>query len=163
MSEVLPAILKSTLVRLLYRFFEPQSGNILIAGQNIKDLDLASLRKAVAIVPQDCVLFHDTILHNLHYGDLTKTVEEVYKAAQMAELHESVKTWPKAILQALKAATVGRTSICIAHRLSTVADADEIIVLERGGVSDRGTHQQLINKPTSLYARLWERQNKDMP
>ncbi|KOB76099.1 putative ATP-binding cassette sub-family B member 7 [Operophtera brumata] len=148
---------KSTLVRLLYRFFEPQSGNILIAGQNIKDLDLASLRKAVAIVPQDCVLFHDTILHNLHYGDLTKTVEEVYKAAQMAELHES------AILQALKAATVGRTSICIAHRLSTVADADEIIVLERGGISDRGTHQQLINKPTSLYARLWERQNTDMP
>ncbi|XP_063532142.1 iron-sulfur clusters transporter ABCB7, mitochondrial isoform X1 [Cydia strobilella] len=86
---------KSTMVRLLFRFFEPQSGEILVAGQNIRDVDLPSLRRAVAIVPQDCVLFHDTILHNLHYGDLSRPVEEVYKASQMAELHESVKTWPK--------------------------------------------------------------------
>ncbi|KAJ0179659.1 hypothetical protein K1T71_004250 [Dendrolimus kikuchii] len=201
---------KSTLVRLLFRFFEPQSGNILIAGQNIKDLDLASLRRAIAIVPQDCVLFHDTIYHNLHYGDLSKSQEDVYKASQMAELHESVKTWPKgyetqvgerglklsggekqrvaiarailkdspiiifdeatssldsltehSILQALKAATLGRTSICIAHRLSTVADADEIIVLENGNISERGRHQDLVNNPKSLYARLWEKQNRD--
>ncbi|KAL0891813.1 hypothetical protein ABMA27_015078 [Loxostege sticticalis] len=203
---------KSTMVRLLFRFFEPQSGQITIAGQNIRDLDLASLRKAIAIVPQDCVLFHDTIYHNLHYGDLSKSPEEVYKASKMAELHESVVTWPKgydtqvgerglklsggekqrvaiarailkdspiivfdeatssldsitehAILQALKAATVGRTSICIAHRLSTVADADEILVLENGTVTERGKHQDLINNPGSLYHRLWEKQNKDMP
>ncbi|XP_050676014.1 iron-sulfur clusters transporter ABCB7, mitochondrial isoform X2 [Leptidea sinapis] len=201
---------KSTMVRLLYRFFEPQAGQIRIAGQNIRDVDLASLRRAIAIVPQDCVLFHDTMLHNLHYGDLSKPLEEVYKAAQMAELHESVKTWPKgydtavgerglklsggekqrvaiarailkdspiiifdeatssldsltehAILQALKAATVGRTSICIAHRLSTVADADEILVLERGSISERGTHDQLLTNKQSLYYRLWEKQNKD--
>lgn len=200
---------KSTMVRLLFRFFEPQSGTIKVAGQNIKDLDLTSLRKAIAVVPQDCVLFHDTIFHNLHYGDLSKSHEEVYKASKMAELHESVITWPKgyetqvgerglklsggekqrvaiarailkdspiiifdeatssldsitehAILQALKAATVGRTSICIAHRLSTVADADEILVLENGNVTERGTHAQLVGNPRSLYARLWERQKE---
>ncbi|XP_028165194.1 ATP-binding cassette sub-family B member 7, mitochondrial isoform X1 [Ostrinia furnacalis] len=203
---------KSTMVRLLFRFFEPQSGQITIAGQNIKDIDLASLRKAIAIVPQDCVLFHDTIFHNLHYGDLSQPAEEVYRASKMAELHDSVKTWPKgydtqvgerglklsggekqrvaiarailknapiivfdeatssldsltehAILQALKAATVGRTSICIAHRLSTVADADEILVLEHGSISERGQHHELINNPKSLYYRLWEKQNKDIP
>ncbi|XP_063621550.1 iron-sulfur clusters transporter ABCB7, mitochondrial isoform X2 [Cydia splendana] len=202
---------KSTMVRLLFRFFEPQSGEILVAGQNIRDVDLPSLRRAVAIVPQDCVLFHDTILHNLHYGDLSRPVEEVYKASQMAELHESVKTWPKgyetqvgerglklsggekqrvaiarailkdspiivfdeatssldsltehAILQALKAATIGRTSICIAHRLSTVADADEILVLENGNITDRGKHDDLIAKSGSLYARLWEKQNREI-
>ncbi|XP_037299115.1 ATP-binding cassette sub-family B member 7, mitochondrial isoform X4 [Manduca sexta] len=201
---------KSTMVRLLFRFFEPQSGTITIAGQNIRDLDLASLRRAIAVVPQDCVLFHDTIFHNLHYGDLAKPEEEVYRASRMAELHDSVQTWPKgyqtqvgerglklsggekqrvaiarailkdspiivfdeatssldsltehAILQALKAATVGRTSICIAHRLSTVADADEILVLERGNVSERGTHHQLIANPHSLYSRLWDKQNRD--
>ncbi|XP_035459162.2 iron-sulfur clusters transporter ABCB7, mitochondrial isoform X3 [Spodoptera frugiperda] len=200
---------KSTMVRLLFRFFEPQSGTIKVAGQNIKDLDLTSLRRAIAVVPQDCVLFHDTIFHNLHYGDLSKSHEEVYKASKMAELHESVITWPKgyetqvgerglklsggekqrvaiarailkdspiiifdeatssldsitehAILQALKAATVGRTSICIAHRLSTVADADEILVLENGNVTERGTHAQLVGNPRSLYARLWERQKE---
>ncbi|XP_050342808.1 iron-sulfur clusters transporter ABCB7, mitochondrial isoform X2 [Nymphalis io] len=201
---------KSTMVRLLFRFFEPQSGHIKIGGQDIKDVDLASLRKAIAIVPQDCVLFHDTILHNLHYGDLSKSEEEVYKASKMAELHESVVTWPKgyatqvgerglklsggekqrvaiarailkdapvvvfdeatssldsltehAILQALKAATVGRTSICIAHRLSTVADADEIFVLENGSISERGKHADLMNNKSSLYYRLWEKQNRD--
>uniref|UniRef100_A0A2A4JPA4 Iron-sulfur clusters transporter ABCB7, mitochondrial n=2 Tax=Heliothis virescens TaxID=7102 RepID=A0A2A4JPA4_HELVI len=201
---------KSTMVRLLFRFFEPQSGTILVAGQNIRDVDLSSLRKAVAIVPQDCVLFHDTIFHNLHYGDLSQPQEKVYKASKMAELHEAVQTWPKgydtqvgerglklsggekqrvaiarailkdspiivfdeatssldsitehAILQALKAATVGRTSICIAHRLSTVADADEILVLEHGAISERGTHSQLLANPQSLYSRLWAKQKQD--
>lgn len=67
---------------------------------------------------------------------------------------------PQAILHALKAATEGRTSICIAHRLSTVADADEILVLERGAVSERGTHHQLISNPNSLYAQLWDKQKE---
>ncbi|XP_013136595.1 PREDICTED: ATP-binding cassette sub-family B member 7, mitochondrial isoform X2 [Papilio polytes] len=201
---------KSTMVRLLFRFFEPQAGHISIAGQNIKDLDLTSLRKAIAIVPQDCVLFHDTIFHNLQYGALSRPPQDVYTASKMAELHDSVLTWPKgyetqvgerglklsggekqrvaiarailkdspiivfdeatssldsitehAILQALKAATVGRTSICIAHRLSTVADADEILVLEAGAITDRGTHDQLLARPGSLYRRLWDKQNRD--
>nr|QCO93570.1 ATP-binding cassette subfamily B member 4 [Chilo suppressalis] len=203
---------KSTLVRLLFRFFEPQSGEILVGGQNIKEVDMASLRRAIAIVPQDCVLFHDTIYHNLHYGDLSKSPEHVYNASKMAELDESVRTWPKgydtqvgerglklsggekqrvaiarailkdspiivfdeatssldsitehAILQALRAATIGRTSICIAHRLSTVADADEIFVLERGNVTESGTHDQLLRNPSSLYYKLWEKQNRDVP
>ncbi|KPJ21266.1 ATP-binding cassette sub-family B member 7, mitochondrial, partial [Papilio machaon] len=66
-----------------------------------------------------------------------------------------------AILQALKAATVGRTSICIAHRLSTVADADEILVLENGSITDRGTHADLLGRQNSLYRRLWDKQNRD--
>ncbi|CAG9784800.1 unnamed protein product [Diatraea saccharalis] len=201
---------KSTLVRLLYRFFEPQSGEILVGGQNIKDVELATLRRAIAIVPQDCVLFHDTIYHNLHYGDLTKSAEEVYQASKMAEMHDSVITWPKgydtqvgerglklsggekqrvaiarailknspiivfdeatssldsitenAILQALRAATLGRTSVCIAHRLATVADADRIVVLQRGRVAHAGTHRQLLADRASLYYRLWHAQTHD--
>lgn len=85
---------KSTMVRLLYRFYEPSEGKIFIGNQDIRDVDLESLRRAISIVPQDSVLFHDTIQHNLHYGDLTATNEEVVKAAQMAELHESIMKWP---------------------------------------------------------------------
>ncbi|GAB0092612.1 ATP-binding cassette sub-family B member 7, mitochondrial [Sergentomyia squamirostris] len=199
---------KSSMVRLLYRFFEPISGDILIGGQNIKDVDLNSLRKAIAIVPQDSVLFHDTIRHNIHYGNLKKNQDEVEVAAKMADLHDSIVQWPNGyatqvgerglklsggekqrvaiarailknapilvfdeatssldsitehnILQALARATEGRTSICIAHRLSTVMDADEIFVLENGCVGDRGTHQELLQKG-GLYTKLWETQNK---
>lgn len=87
---------KSSMVRLMYRFFEPTSGEILIAGQNIKDVDMNSLRKAIAIVPQDSVLFHDTIRHNIHYGDLTKSTEDMERAAMMADLHQQIVNWPAA-------------------------------------------------------------------
>ena len=83
------------MVRLIFRFFEPTNGDIFIAGQNIKEVDLESLRKAIAIVPQDSVLFHDTIRHNIHYGDLSRTQEDLEKAAAMAELHDSISSWPK--------------------------------------------------------------------
>lgn len=86
---------KSTMVRLLFRFFEPTNGDIFIAGQNIKDVDIQSLRKSIAIVPQDSVLFHDTIKHNIHYGDLNKSEKEMQNAAAMADLHDSIVTWPK--------------------------------------------------------------------
>lgn len=86
---------KTTIVRLLYRFFEPENGKILIGNQDIKNVDLDSLRRAISIVPQDSVLFHDTIEHNLHYGDLGATEDQVIKAAKMAELHDSILTWPK--------------------------------------------------------------------
>ncbi|KAJ3654714.1 hypothetical protein Zmor_013885 [Zophobas morio] len=201
---------KSTIVRLLYRFYEPTSGRILIGNQDIRDVELDSLRQAISIVPQDSVLFHDTIRHNLHYGDLSATQEEVIRAAKMAEIHESVVKWPKGyetqvgerglklsggekqrvaiarailknspilvfdeatssldsltehhILEALKRATEGRTSICIAHRLSTVMDADEILVLENGKVSEKGTHATLIQNPDSLYFKLWKAQNHE--
>jgi ATP-binding cassette, subfamily B (MDR/TAP), member 7 len=85
---------KSSMVRLLFRFFEPQTGEIRIAGQNIKDVELESLRKAIAIVPQDSVLFHDTIRHNIHYGNLGKSTEEMEKAAAMADLHQQIQGWP---------------------------------------------------------------------
>ncbi|CRK95805.1 CLUMA_CG009260, isoform B [Clunio marinus] len=199
---------KSSMVRLLYRFFEPTSGEIKISGQNIRDVDMDSLRKSIAIVPQDSVLFHDTIQHNIHYGDLSKSQEEMEQAARMADLHEQIIRWPNGyatqvgerglklsggekqrvaiarailknspilifdeatssldsitehnILQALSRATEGRTSICIAHRLSTVMDADEILVLEHGRVCERGTHDQLLRQK-GLYARLWDTQNR---
>lgn len=79
----------------MYRFYEPKSGRILIGGQDIRDVDVESLRRAISIVPQDSVLFHDTIKHNLHYGDLTASEEDVIKAAKMAEIHESIIKWPQ--------------------------------------------------------------------
>ncbi|KFB48636.1 hypothetical protein ZHAS_00016628 [Anopheles sinensis] len=199
---------KSSMVRLLYRFFEPTEGQILINGQNIRDVDLQSLRRAIAVVPQDSVLFHDTIRHNIHYGDLSRSQEDLENAARMADLHESILQWPKQydtqvgerglklsggekqrvaiarailknspilvfdeatssldsiteqnILQALARATDNRTSICIAHRLSTVMDADEILVLENGRVCQRGTHDQLL-RSGGLYTKLWDTQNR---
>jgi ATP-binding cassette subfamily B (MDR/TAP) protein 7 len=199
---------KSTVVRLLYRFYEPTSGRILIGNQDIRDVELESLRRAISIVPQDSVLFHDTIKHNLHYGDLCATEEEVINSAKMAEIHDSIVKWPQGyetevgerglklsggekqrvaiarailknspilvfdeatssldsltehnILEALRRATQGRTSICIAHRLSTVMDADEILVLENGRVSETGSHEILLQNPNSLYSKLWKAQN----
>jgi ATP-binding cassette subfamily B (MDR/TAP) protein 7 len=199
---------KSTMVRLLFRFFEPTSGDIYIAGQKISDVDLDSLRKSMAVVPQDAVLFHDTIRYNIHYGSLDKSQEDVEKAARMADIHDSILKWPNKyetqvgerglklsggekqrvaiarailknspilifdeatssldsitesnILQALSRATEGRTSICIAHRLSTVMDADEILVLESGRIAERGTHDELLKK-RGLYTKLWETQNR---
>ncbi|XP_049541133.1 iron-sulfur clusters transporter ABCB7, mitochondrial isoform X1 [Anopheles darlingi] len=199
---------KSSMVRLLYRFFEPTTGQILINGQNIRDVDLQSLRRAIAVVPQDSVLFHDTIRHNIHYGDLARSQAELEEAARMADLHESILQWPKQydtqvgerglklsggekqrvaiarailknspilvfdeatssldsiteqnILQALARATDNRTSICIAHRLSTVMDADEILVLENGRIGQRGTHDQLL-RSGGLYTKLWDTQNR---
>ncbi|XP_018013003.2 iron-sulfur clusters transporter ABCB7, mitochondrial-like [Hyalella azteca] len=85
---------KSTIVRLLYRFYAPQSGSIRVAGQNINAVTLDSLRNSIAVVPQDCVLFHDTIEHNLRYGRLDATPEEVHKVAAMTELHNTILAWP---------------------------------------------------------------------
>ncbi|XP_076352040.1 ATP binding cassette subfamily B member 7 isoform X1 [Tachypleus tridentatus] len=200
---------KSTIIRLLYRFFSPDKGRITVAGKDIKDVDLVSLRKAIAIVPQDTVLFHNTILHNLHYGDLTKSLDEVYQAASLAELHDTIMKWPDKyetqvgerglmlsggekqrvaiaraalknspilvfdeatsnldaiteykIMNALRRASKGRTSIFIAHRLSTVVDADDIVVLEGGRVVERGTHHSLLSNPDSLYTHLWFKQHE---
>lgn len=85
---------KSSMVRLMYRFFEPNSGEIVIGGQNIRDVDLDSLRRTIAIVPQDSVLFHNTIYYNIQYGDLSKSREQVEEAARMAGIHDSIVKWP---------------------------------------------------------------------
>lgn len=82
-------------MRLLYRFFDPNNGNILINGKNIRDVDVDDLRQSIAIVPQDSVLFHESIFYNLHYGNLRKTKEDVYRAAEMANLHDSILKWPE--------------------------------------------------------------------
>lgn len=194
-------------MRLLYRFFEPQSGNIYINGHNIQDVDLENLRQCISIVPQDTVLFHESIFYNLSYGNLRKSRDEVYEAARMANLHDSILKWPQGydtpvgerglklsggekqrvaiarailkdspilifdeatssldsitehnILDALRKATEKRTSIVIAHRLMTVMDADDILVLDQGNLIERGTHESLLSMPNSLYNKLWESQ-----
>lgn len=94
-TSICYAFRKSSIIRLLYRFFEPNSGEILIAGQKINDVELDSLRRSISIVPQDSVLFHDTIFYNLQYGNLQKNENDVYEAAKLAELHDNVMSWPK--------------------------------------------------------------------
>ncbi|XP_032228955.2 iron-sulfur clusters transporter ABCB7, mitochondrial isoform X2 [Nematostella vectensis] len=199
---------KSTIVRLLFRFFDPQGGRVLVAGQDIRDFSLESLRKVVGVVPQECVLFHNSVYYNINYGRVQATEHEVHEAARMAEIHDAILRMPKGydtpvgerglklsggekqriaiaraiikdppiliydeatssldsitemnILSALRRVTKGRTSIFIAHRLSTVVDADEILVLEHGKVRERGTHYSLITDPHSLYAHLWHKQH----
>nr|CAG4647739.1 EOG090X02PU [Moina brachiata] len=200
---------KSTVVRLLYRFFEPQQGQILINGQDVTKVDVESLRRVISVVPQDAVLFNNTIFYNLAYGNLKKSPEEVYKAAQTAGIHDSILSWPKKyetqvgerglklsggekqrvaiarailkgspilvfdeatssldsitesnIMEALKKATRDRTSICIAHRLSTVVDADQIFVFNEGRVIEKGSHRELLSIPNSMYSKLWHTQNR---
>lgn len=86
---------KSTIVRLLYRFYDPIDGKVLLNNQSIKDVDLDSLRRQIAVVPQDAVLFHDTIKYNIHYGNFKASDESVYEASKMAELHDSILRWPQ--------------------------------------------------------------------
>ena len=161
------------------------------------------------MVPQDCVLFHNTIRHNIAYGDLTASEDRVLAAAGMAELHNSILDWPsgydtqvgerglklsggekqrvaiarailknspilvfdeatssldsiteRSIMRALNTACEGRTSIIIAHRLSTVVDCDQILVLDRGQVVEQGTHQDLVTRTGSMYHKLWLSQNQ---
>uniref|UniRef100_A0A7N5JHK5 Iron-sulfur clusters transporter ABCB7, mitochondrial n=1 Tax=Ailuropoda melanoleuca TaxID=9646 RepID=A0A7N5JHK5_AILME len=199
---------KSTIVRLLFRFYEPQKGNIYLAGQNIQDVSLESLRRAVGVVPQDAVLFHNTIYYNLLYGNIHASPEEVYAVAKLAGLHDAILRMPhgydtqvgerglklsggekqrvaiarailkdppvilydeatssldsiteETILGAMKDAVKHRTSIFIAHRLSTVVDADEIIVLDQGKIAERGTHRGLLTNPGSIYSEMWHTQS----
>jgi len=200
---------KSTIIRLLYRFFEPTAGTIRIGGQQIETVDLLSLRKQISVVPQDSILFHNTIMHNIAYGNLKAPEEEVFKAARMAELHESILDWPRgydtqvgerglklsggekqrvaiarailkntpilifdeatssldsltenSIMTALGQATEGRTSIIIAHRLSTVVNCDKILVVDKGRVVEQGTHTELLSDRQSLYSALWYSQHE---
>jgi len=200
---------KSTLARLLYRFYEPTGGRITIDGQDISAVRQDSLRGAIGIVPQDTVLFNDTIAYNIAYGREGADQAAVEKAAAGAAIDAFIASLPKgyesmvgerglklsggekqrvaiartllknppilildeatsaldsrteeAIQATLEGAIRDRTTIVIAHRLSTVAEADQIIVLDEGRVAERGTHQSLL-AAGGLYSELWDRQQAE--
>jgi ATP-binding cassette subfamily B protein len=197
---------KSTLARLLYRFYDPTAGAITIDGQDIAGVQQSSLRAAIGIVPQDTVLFNDTIGYNIGYGREDAGQPEIEGAAKGAAIDQFIAALPQgyestvgerglklsggekqrvaiartllkdppilildeatsaldsrteeAIQSTLNAAARGRTTIIIAHRLSTVVGADQIVVLDAGRVAERGTHAELLAKG-GLYADLWTRQ-----
>jgi ATP-binding cassette subfamily B protein len=199
---------KSTISRLLYRFYDVTAGRILIDGQDISRVTQHSLRAGVGMVPQDTVLFNDTIRYNIRYGRPDASDEEVYRAAKLAHIHEFVMSLPQGydtmvgerglklsggekqrvsiartilksppilildeatsaldthteqeIQKALKQVAQNRTTIVIAHRLSTVIDADEIIVLEAGRIAERGRHEELLRKQ-GIYHAMWTRQRE---
>jgi ATP-binding cassette, subfamily B, heavy metal transporter len=199
---------KSTISRLLFRFYDVTAGKILIDGQNIADVTQESLRKAIGMVPQDTVLFNDTIRYNIRYGRPDATDAEVEAAAKMAQIHNFVLSLPlgydalvgerglklsggekqrvsiartilkgppilvldeatsaldslteQDIQEALRGVSRNRTTVVIAHRLSTVIEADEIIVLEEGEIAERGTHKVLLRKK-GLYYDMWNRQQQ---
>jgi ATP-binding cassette subfamily B protein len=199
---------KSTISRLLFRFYEPTRGRILIDGQDISDVTQKTLRAAIGMVPQDTVLFNDTIGYNIQYGRWEATDEEMREAARLAQIDRFIGLLPegyetsvgerglklsggekqrvaiartilkgppilvldeatsaldsfteKEIQDALDRVSRGRTTLVIAHRLSTVIGADEIIVLDHGVIVERGTHNALLAKG-GVYAALWNRQRE---
>ena len=199
---------KSTLVRLLFRFYEVGGGGIAIDGQDVRDVTQLSLRRSIGVVPQDTVLFNDTVAANIAYGRPGASQEEVEAAARVAQIHDFIASMPdgyatkvgerglklsggekqrvaiarvmlknppvlvldeatsaldsrteQALQEALERIAAGRTTLVIAHRLSTVIDADEIVVLEYGQVVERGTHVELLAR-RGLYAEMWRRQQE---
>jgi ATP-binding cassette, subfamily B, heavy metal transporter len=199
---------KSTISRLLFRFYDVGAGRILIDGQDIAGVTQKTLRAAIGMVPQDTVLFNDTVRYNIRYGRPDASDAEVEDAARLAQVHSFVMTLPKTyetmvgerglklsggekqrvsiartilksppilildeatsaldsmtereIQTALRQVSRNRTTLVIAHRLTTVVDADEIIVLDHGAIAERGTHAQLLRK-RGLYASMWNRQRE---
>ncbi len=197
---------KSTLSRLLYRFYEVNAGAITIDGQDLRAVTQDSLRHAIGIVPQDTVLFNDTIEYNIAYGKPGSSKEDIVAAAKAASIHDFIASLPdgyatmvgerglklsggekqrvaiartllknpailifdeatsaldskaeQAIQAQLKEIAKHRTTMVIAHRLSTVVDAEQILVLDHGRIVERGTHQSLL-AADGLYAQMWQRQ-----
>ena len=200
---------KSTLARLLFRFYDVSGGRILIDGQDIREVTQSSLRSAIGIVPQDTVLFNDTIWYNIAYGRPEATDEEVIRAAKSAHIYDFVQSLPdkfesrvgerglklsggekqrvaiartllknpailifdeatsaldsrtEKIIQAeLRQIAENRTTLVIAHRLSTVIDADQILVMEYGRIVERGTHRELLERG-EVYAHMWALQQQE--
>jgi ATP-binding cassette subfamily B protein len=199
---------KSTLARLLYRFYDVKDGRISIAGRDIREVTQASVRRAIGIVPQDTVLFNDTVEYNIAYGRPGATREEVEEAARAARIHDFIVSTPRgyatmvgerglklsggekqrvaiartllkdppimifdeatsaldsanerAIQAQLKGIAQHKTALVIAHRLSTVVDAHEILVMDAGRIVERGTHAQLLAKG-GRYAEMWALQQQ---
>jgi len=199
---------KSTISRLLYRFYDIQQGAITIDGQDVRDITQTSLRSVIGMVPQDTVLFNDTIAYNIRYGRISASEDEVLKAAEIAQIGTFIRSLPdgfktmvgerglklsggekqrvaiartilkappilildeatsaldttteQEIQSALDLVSQNRTTLVIAHRLSTVINADEIIVLRHGEIAERGTHAALLEQ-NGLYASMWNRQRE---
>lgn len=199
---------KSTISRLLFRFYDVKSGSISIDGRDLREIEQDSLRAAIGMVPQDTVLFNDTIAYNVRYGRIDATDAEVREAADRAQIGDFIERLPQGfdtqvgerglklsggekqrvaiartllkappilildeatsaldtqteqeIKAALDVVSQNRTTLVIAHRLSTVIDADEIIVLKAGEIAERGTHSHLLDKG-GLYAAMWNRQRE---
>jgi ATP-binding cassette subfamily B protein len=199
---------KSTISRILYRFYDIKSGSVTIDGQDIRDVTQASLRHAIGIVPQDTVLFNDTVKYNIAYGRIGATEAEIKEAARHAQIDKFIKELPmgydamvgerglklsggekqrvaiartilknppillldeatsaldthteREIQGALSDVSRNRTSLVIAHRLSTVVDADEILVLDHGVIVERGRHAELVARD-GPYASMWNKQKQ---
>ena len=197
---------KSTISRLLFRFYDVDDGSISIDGQDVRDITQISLRAEIGVVPQDTVLFNDSIFYNINFGRPDATSEEVDEAARLAQISDFVRALPdgydtmvgerglklsggekqrvaiartilkqpkillfdeatssldtrteKEIQRSLKQVSANRTTLVIAHRLSTVVDADEIIVLDDGQIAERGSHAELLARD-GRYAAMWLRQ-----
>ena len=197
---------KSTISRLLFKFYDPKEGNIFINNTNVNKISQNSLRKIIGVVPQDTVLFNDTIYYNIAYGNTGATKEEVISAAKNADIHDFITILPdgyetivgerglklsggekqrvaiartilknpkifffdeatsaldtsteKEIQKNLENVSKGKTTLIIAHRLSTAANADNIIVLDKGAIIEQGTHESLLLKK-GKYFEMWEKQ-----
>jgi ATP-binding cassette, subfamily B, heavy metal transporter len=199
---------KSTISRILYRFYDIQSGRVTIDGQDIRDVNQASLRRVIGIVPQDTVLFNDTVKYNISYGRIGATEADIMEAARLAQIDKFIRELPlgydamvgerglklsggekqrvaiartilknppillldeatsaldthteREIQGALAEVSRNRTSLVIAHRLSTVIDADEILVLDHGEIVERGRHAKLVALG-GHYAAMWNKQKQ---